>query len=136
MYLAVFLSSFLLLVIPCTSAVEYHFVEVKKTDTFLSDMQQTGLSGVGTLPSLFLVTLLKTLLKIYSTGFVLSFIFSLFFTIPIAIWITYFGSVLEIMVTAFTLSFVTAVKWPVLLVDILLKIIHGVDEPLQRIMAP
>ena len=130
MYLAVFLSSFLLLVIPCTSAVEYHFAEVKKTDTFLSDMQQAGLSGVGMLPSLFLVTLLKTLLKIYSTGFVLSFIFSLFFTIPIAIWITYFGSFLEIMVTAFALSFVTAVKWPVLLVDILLKIIHGVDDPL------
>ena len=131
MYLAVFLSSFLLLAIPCTSAVEYHFAEVKKTDTFLLDMQQTGLSGVGMLPSLFLVTLLKTLLKIYSTGFVLSFIFSLFFTIPIAIWITYFGSFLEIMVTAFALSFVTAVKWPVLLVDILLKIIHGVDEPLR-----
>lgn len=125
MYLIVAVSSFIMLMAPCISAVNSHVgsIQEEKTssvnlvqkDSFLKDARDAD-------P---LLNMIKILLRIYTTGFMLTFFLSLFVTIPIAIWITYFGSIFEIFLTAFGLSFMTAFKWPVLLFDIFLRILQG-----------
>ena len=114
----VFFSCFLLLMVPFVSVVQSHVVHEA-----VVSVVHTQTSFRSSYVFDFFLQLFQKMLKIYAIGFLFTFVFSLFFTIPVAIWITYLGSPLEILVTAFMLSLITAVKWPVLLVDLLLKLL-------------
>ena len=124
-YLLVVFTSISLLMVPCISAVNSHLIFQKVQEDLSSDMIDHIANikeekNVGSLTSL-----IKMMLRIYFTGFLLTFFLSLFVTIPVAIWITYFGGILEILLTAFGLSFITAFKWPVLLWNIILRIFQN-----------
>lgn len=125
MYLIVAVSSFVLLMAPCISAVDSHASSIQEQKTSSVNTFQKISFFQDALDAAPLFNMIKMILRIYTTVFILTFFLSLFITIPIAIWITYFGSIFEILLTAFGLSFVTAFKWPVLLLDILLRILQG-----------
>jgi len=124
-YLLVVFTSISLLMVPCISAVNSHLLFQKVQEDLSSDM----IDHIATIKEeknvWSLTSLIKMMLRIYFTGFLLTFFLSLFVTIPVAIWITYFGGILEILLTAFGLSFITAFKWPVLLWDIILRIFQN-----------
>lgn len=124
-YLLVVFTSISLLMVPCISAVNSHLIFQKVQEDLSSDM----IDHIATIKEeknvWSLTSLIKMMLRIYFTGFLLTFFLSLFVTIPVAIWITYFGGILEILLTAFGLSFITAFKWPVLLWNIILRIFQN-----------
>lgn len=72
-----------------------------------------------------LINIIQKLLQTYLVIFIIVFFSSLLITVPVAIWITYFGNIIEILITAITLSFVTALKWPILLLDIIQKLLQN-----------
>jgi len=125
MYPVIFVSCFLLLIVPSVSAISYHLVEETMEETLSRTMEKQDYIGRGQQSFSLLINFIRSLMGIYVKGFILTFVFSLFITIPIAIWITYSGSILEILTTAFMLSFVTAFKWPVLLIDVIVRFLSG-----------
>ena len=124
-YLLVVFTSISLLMVPCISAVNSHLLFQKVQEDLSSDMIDHIVTIKEEKNVWSLSSLIKMMLRIYFTGFLLTFFLSLFVTIPVAIWITYFGGILEILLTAFGLSFITAFKWPVLLWDIILRIFQN-----------
>jgi len=124
-YLLVVFTSISLLMVPCISAVNSRLIFQKVQEDLSSDMIDHIVTIKEEKNVWSLSSLIKMMLRIYFTGFLLTFFLSLFVTIPVAIWITYFGGILEILLTAFGLSFITAFKWPVLLWDIILRIFQN-----------
>lgn len=124
-YLLVVFTSISLLMVPCISAVNSRLIFQKFQEDLSSDMIDHIVTIKEEKNVWSLSSLIKMMLRIYFTGFLLTFFLSLFVTIPVAIWITYFGGILEILLTAFGLSFITAFKWPVLLWDIILRIFQN-----------
>ena len=124
-YPVIFVSCFLLLIFPSVSAISYHLAEDRMEETLLQTIEKRGDIQTGKHSFSLVFNILRSLMTIYAKGFILTFIFSLFITIPIAIWITYSGSIFEILTTAFMLSFITAFKWPVLLIDVIVRFLSG-----------
>jgi len=125
MYIVIFVSCFLLLIVPSVPAITYHLVEDTMEETISRTIEKQEYDRWGKQSFSLLVDLIRSLVGIYVKGFILTFILSLFITIPIAIWITYLGSIFEILTTAFMLSFITAFKWPVLLIDVIVWFLSG-----------
>ncbi|MDG6229135.1 MAG: hypothetical protein QCH96_04135 [Candidatus Thermoplasmatota archaeon] len=107
------------------SAITYRLVQDTVEENLSKNIEIKGDIRTGKHSFSPFINLIRSLVGIYVKGFILTFVFSLFITIPIAIWITYSGSILEVLTTAFMLSFITAFKWPVLLIDVIIRLFSG-----------
>jgi hypothetical protein len=125
MYLLLFVSCFLLLIVPSVSAITYRLVQDTAEENLSKNIEIKGDIRTGKHSFSLFINFIRSLVGIYVKGFILTFVFSLFITIPIAIWITYSGSIFEVLTTAFMLSFITAFKWPVLLIDVIIRLFPG-----------